>query len=105
MTNWISACGLNDIEQEGARRFDHAGRTYALYRSPQDEVFCTDGLCTHEAVHLADGLVMDYEIECPKHSGMFDYRTGEAKRLPACRNLNTYAARIVGGTVQVHLPE
>jgi nitrite reductase/ring-hydroxylating ferredoxin subunit len=27
-------------------------------------------------------MVMDYEIECPKHSGIFDIRTGEAKRLP-----------------------
>lgn len=104
MTNWISACNLNDIEQEGARRFDYGGRTYALYRSPDDEVFCTDGLCTHEAIHLADGLVMDYEVECPKHSGMFDYRTGEAKRLPACKNLNTYAARVENGVVLVEMP-
>lgn len=72
--SWISACRLDDIEQEGVIRFDHGGRTYAVYRSPEDEVFCTDGLCSHEAIHLADGLVMDYEIECPKHSGAFDYR-------------------------------
>lgn len=102
--NWVSACRLDDIEQEGARRFDHGGRTYALYRSPADEVFCTDGLCTHEAIHLADGLVMDYEVECPKHSGVFDYRTGAAKRLPACKNLNVYAARVEHGAVLVELP-
>lgn len=104
MSNWISACRFDDIEQEGAHRFDHAGRSYALYRSPDDDVFCTDGLCTHEAVHLADGLVMDYEIECPKHFGVFDYRTGEAKRLPACANLNVYAARVDDGLVFVELP-
>lgn len=104
MTNWISACRLADIEQEGTRRFDHAGKTYAIYRSPDDEVFCTDGLCTHEAIHLADGLVMDYEIECPKHSGVFDYRTGAAKRLPACKNLNTYATRIEDGAVMIEVP-
>lgn len=99
--NWISACQLDDIEQEGVRRFDHGGRTFAIYRSPDDEVFCTDGLCTHESIHLADGLVMDYEIECPKHSGVFDYRTGKAKRPPACLNLNTYQAKVEDGTVMV----
>ena len=99
MTNWISACSLDDIEQEGVRRFDHGGKTFAIYRSPEDEVFCTDGLCTHEAIHLADGLVMDYEIECPKHSGVFDYRTGHAKRLPACVNLKTYQAKVEDRTV------
>lgn len=44
---------------------------------------------------------MDYEIECPKHSGAFDYRTGEALRLPACRNLRTYAAEVVDGEVRI----
>jgi 3-phenylpropionate/trans-cinnamate dioxygenase ferredoxin subunit len=101
VANWISAGRLDDIEQEGVRRLDHDGRTFAIYRSPDDEVFCTDGLCTHEKVHLADGLVMDYEIECPKHSGAFDYRTGEAKRLPACVNLKSYPARIEDGAVFV----
>lgn len=102
--SWIVACQFSDIEQEGAIRFDHAGKTYAVYRSPEDEVFCTDGLCTHEAIHLADGLVMDYEIECPKHSGVFYYRTGEARRLPACKNLGTYGARVEDGAVLVDLP-
>jgi len=101
--NWILACKVDEIEQEGAVRFDHAGKTYAIFRSPTDEIYCTDGLCTHEAIHLADGLVMEYEIECPKHSGVFDYRTGQAKRLPACKNLNVYETRIDNGVVHLLL--
>ena len=103
MTGWISACKLDEIEQEGVTRFDYGGRTFAIYRSPVDEVFCTDGLCTHESVHLADGLVMDYEIECPKHAGAFDYRTGEPRRLPPCVNLRTYPAKVDAGQVLVEL--
>ncbi|CAN7384305.1 MocE family 2Fe-2S type ferredoxin [Mesorhizobium sp. LjRoot246] len=105
MSSWITVCGLDDIEQEGARRFDHEGRTYAVFRSPVDEVFCTDGLCTHGAVHLADGLVMDYEVECPKHAGAFDYRTGAAKRLPPCVNLKTYPARVEAGAVLIAISQ
>jgi 3-phenylpropionate/trans-cinnamate dioxygenase ferredoxin component len=103
MANWIEVAPLDDIEQEGVIRFDHGGRTYAVYRSPDDKVFCTDGLCTHERVHLADGLVMDYEIECPKHQGGFDYRTGEALRLPACVNLRSYPAKIEDGWVSIDI--
>ncbi|KUM25092.1 Rieske family ferredoxin [Mesorhizobium loti] len=103
MTGWIRACGLDDIEQEGARRFDNDCKTYAVFRSAIDEVFCTDGLCTHEAVHIADGLVMDYEVECPKHAGAFDYRTGAAKRLPPCINLKTYPAKVEAGEMMVAL--
>ncbi len=102
-TTWITALPLDQIEPEDVARFDHGGRTFAIFRGPDDSVHCTDGLCTHEAIHLADGLVMDFEIECPKHSGAFDYRTGEAMRLPACKNLRTYPAQVVDGQVQIAL--
>jgi len=105
MGNWATACRLDDIEPEGVVRFDHGGRTFAIYRSPDDEVFCTDGLCTHEKVHLAEGLVVDYEIECPKHGGVFDYRTGEPLRLPPCVNLRCYPARVEDGAVQIEITE
>ena len=101
MSGWITACRLDDIEQEGVARFDHGSKTFAVYRAPDDSVWCTDGLCSHEAVHLADGLVIDFEIECPKHNGAFDYRTGEAIRLPPCVNLRTYPAENVDGEVRI----
>ena len=68
MPQWINACGSDDVRAEDVIRFDYNGRTFTMIRSPDDEYFCTDGLCTHEAVHLCDGLVMDYAIECPKHN-------------------------------------
>lgn len=103
MSNWVRACAKGDIETEDLIRFDHGDRTFAVYRSHKDEFFCTDGLCTHEKVHLCDGLVMDYIIECPMHNGQFDYRTGEAKRSPACENLATYPVRLDGDSVMVDI--
>lgn len=84
-------------------RCDHSGATYAIYRSPEDEFFATDGLCTHKRVHLADGLVMDNIVECPKHNGRFDYRTGAAKGAPVCVNLRTYPTRVDGGDVFIEI--
>ncbi|TNF22875.1 MAG: Rieske family ferredoxin [Rhodobacteraceae bacterium] len=103
MAQWIDACATDDIDEEDLIRFDHGDRTFAIYRSPKDEYFCTDGLCTHEQVHLEDGLVMDYVIECPKHNGQFDYRTGEAKRAPVCVNLATYPVKVEDGRVFVEI--
>ena len=105
MSEWTKSCDLQNIEPEGVVRFDHAGKKYAIYRSLTDEVFCTDGLCTHENVHLADGLLMDYEIECPKHAGAFDIRTGTALRLPACKHLSTYDAKVENGYVMIRIYE
>lgn len=100
---WIDAMATDEIDEEDVVRWDHGGRTFAIYHSPDGEFFCTDGLCTHEAVHLAGGLVMDFEIECPKHNGRFDYRTGAPKRAPVCVALGTYRAKAEGGRVLVLL--
>ena len=101
--SWIEACAADDIEEEDVIRFDHDGRTFAVYRSPDDEYFATDGWCTHEKAHLADGLVMDNIIECPKHNGRFDYTTGQAKGAPVCVNLQTYPVKVENGTVFIQI--
>lgn len=103
MTEWIDAVAADEIDEEDVLRWDHGGRTFALYHAPDGSFYCTDGLCTHEQVHLAGGLVMDHLIECPKHNGQFDYRTGEAKRSPVCVNLATYPVKVEGGRVLVRL--
>jgi 3-phenylpropionate/trans-cinnamate dioxygenase ferredoxin subunit len=100
---WVDAIDAEEIDSEDVMRWDHGGRTYAIYRSPDDAYFATDGLCTHEQVHLAGGLVMDHLIECPKHNGQFDYRTGAAVRAPVCVNLRTYPVKVAGGRVFVEL--
>lgn len=103
MSEWIEVCGRDDIDEEDVIRFDHAGKTYAVYRSPQDTFHATDGLCTHEKIHLADGLVMDDIIECPKHNGRFNYKTGDARGAPVCVNLQTYPVKVEGDTVFIQV--
>lgn len=103
MSVWIEACAVDDIDEEDVIRFDHAGRTFAIYRSPDDRFFATDGLCTHERVHLSGGLVMDDIIECPKHNGRFNYRTGAGQGAPICADLKTYPVRVEAGTVYLQV--
>ena len=99
--NWVVACAKDDIEPEDVIRFDHGGHVYAIYRSPDDEYYATDGICTHEHAYLSDGLVLDNIIECPKHNGRFDYRTGAAKGAPVCVNLKTYKVKVDDGNVLI----
>jgi 3-phenylpropionate/trans-cinnamate dioxygenase ferredoxin component len=103
MSNWIEACAEGAVDEEDVMRFDHGGKTFAIYRSPEDNYYATDGLCTHEKVHLADGLVMDHIIECPKHNGRFDYTTGAAKSAPVCVNIKTYPVKVEGGKVLIQI--
>ena len=101
--NWVEACAVGDVDEEDVIAFDHGGRTYAIYHSPDGDFYATDGLCTHEDFPLADGLVMDNIIECAKHNGRFDYRTGEAKGAPVCVNLKTYPVKVEAGKVLIDL--
>lgn len=104
MAEWIRVCPVDELDPEDVIRFDHPdGRTFAVYRGPDGAPFATDGLCTHERVHLADGLVMDHQIECPKHNGRFDIRTGEALRAPVCVDLATYPARLSGDYIEIEV--
>jgi 3-phenylpropionate/trans-cinnamate dioxygenase ferredoxin subunit len=100
---WTKVCNLGDIQKEDMIRFDHAGRAFAIYRTTDDKYYATDGLCTHEKVHLTGGLVMGHIVECPKHNGRFDFTTGEAKGAPVCVNLKTYAVKVEAGVVFIGL--
>ncbi|MCY4140809.1 MAG: Rieske 2Fe-2S domain-containing protein, partial [Rhodobacteraceae bacterium] len=53
MAEWIDACAAGDIDAEDVIRFDHGGRTFIIVRDHEDNYYCTDGLCTHEDVHLS----------------------------------------------------
>jgi 3-phenylpropionate/trans-cinnamate dioxygenase ferredoxin subunit len=101
---WTLACDTSDIDEEDLIRFDHGTATYAIYHSPDGKFYATAGRCTHEEVHLCDGLVMGNTIECPKHNGQFDYRTGEAKRAPVCINLKTFPVKVEGSSVYIEVP-
>jgi 3-phenylpropionate/trans-cinnamate dioxygenase ferredoxin subunit len=102
---WIKVCKTDDIESEDVIRFDHGDRTFAIYRTADDKFYATDGLCTHQQIHLAGGFVMDNLIECPKHNGRFDFTTGKAMGAPVCVDLKTYPTKIEGGEVFIQLSD
>jgi len=101
MAEWTAACAADDIDPEDIIPFDYAGRAYAIYRSPDDSYYATDGHCTHEQTLLCDGLVEGGVIECPKHNGRFDYASGKALGAPVLVNLRTYPVKVIEGTVYI----
>ena len=103
MHNWTRACAADDVDAEDVIRFDHAGQTFAVYRSPDDQFFATAGICTHENTCLADGLVMGDVIECPKHNGRFNYKTGRGLGAPIIENLRTYPIKVEDGDVFIDI--
>ena len=100
--NWIEVANADSIEMEDLIRFDYGDKTFCIYRI-EDGYYATDGMCTHEAVHLEDGLVMDDEIECPMHQGIFNIKTGEAVSPPACEDIKTYPVKVENDLVYINI--
>jgi Na+-transporting NADH:ubiquinone oxidoreductase subunit F len=100
---WIEVCAAADLAVEDVIRFDHARRTFAIYRDSDGALYATDGICTHGNTHLADGLVKDGLIECPKHNGRFQLKDGAPARPPVCRALATYPVENRGGRLWLNV--
>ena len=103
MSRWVPAVPTHEIDDEDVVPFSHDGVDYAIYRSPAGEFYATAGHCTHERQMLCNGLVLGSIVECPKHNGRFDYRTGEAKGAPVLVNLQTYPTRVDDGVVHLEI--
>jgi 3-phenylpropionate/trans-cinnamate dioxygenase ferredoxin subunit len=102
MSEWVMVGPLSSLEDEDVTRFDHAGRSLAIYRIGET-AYATDDFCTHEKARLSEGLLLDRVIECPKHNGRFDIRTGRALSAPARIALQSYKVKISDGVVYVEI--
>jgi Na+-transporting NADH:ubiquinone oxidoreductase subunit F len=100
---WISVCDATLLHAEDVIRFDHAQKTYAIYRDAEEALYATDGICTHGNTHLADGLVKGRIVECPKHNGRFNLSDGSPARAPICRGLATYPVQERQGQIWLNV--
>lgn len=100
---WIDVCAGSLLTHEDVMRFDCDTQTFAIYKSADNALYATDGICTHGNTHLADGLVKGDIIECPKHNGRFDIRDGSVKRPPVCVALKTYQVEERDGRIFLNL--
>jgi Na+-transporting NADH:ubiquinone oxidoreductase subunit F len=100
---WIEVCASDALKKEDVIRFDHDGKSYAIYRTSDNRLYASDGICTHGNAHLADGFVKGTLIECSKHNGRYDVRDGSPQRLPVCVALKTYPVREQEGRLSLNL--
>lgn len=100
---WVEVCAASDLRAQDALRFDFGRRTFAIYREADGTLFATDGICTHGNTHLADGLVKDGQIECPKHNGRFNLHDGSPARAPVCRAIATYPVQERAGRLWINV--
>jgi 3-phenylpropionate/trans-cinnamate dioxygenase ferredoxin subunit len=102
MADWTFVCNTSDVDFEDQYRFDHNDQTYCSYHL-EDGFYATDGLCTHEDIHLVDGLIDGEEIECPMHLGVFNIKTGKVVMDPPCEDLKTFNLKVEDEKIFIEL--
>lgn len=99
----IEVCADSDLPKGEVVRFDFDHKTYAVYRTDEDELYATEGICTHGNAHLGDGVVIGDMIECPKHNGRYSLKDGLPRRAPVCIGINTYKTFAGNGKIYMKL--
>ncbi len=94
---------LDEIEPGTARVVDVGGRSIALCRVEDGDLYAIENRCTHDDGPLGEGELDGDRIECPRHGALFDVTTGRAVTLPAIGEVRCYAVTVDDGQVQIEV--
>jgi 3-phenylpropionate/trans-cinnamate dioxygenase ferredoxin component len=102
MPDFVRACALEEVPEDGAVRVVLSGTPVAVVRA-EGQVYAIRDVCSHENVPLSEGDVDGTTIECWLHGSRFDLETGQPTGLPATKPVPVYPTKIDGGDVLVRL--
>ncbi len=106
MQEWVTLCSVSELGPGQREVFGVEGRWIAVF-NVGGRYYAIEDLCTHDGNVLAFDLqdrpskLVDYEIECPRHGGRFDIRSGKATRSPAEIDVPWFQVRAEGGNLQI----
>ncbi|MBL8383257.1 MAG: non-heme iron oxygenase ferredoxin subunit [Burkholderiales bacterium] len=98
MSEWTEVARAADVPEEGTLPVNVGGEPVCLYNLG-GEIFATHDICSHGNANLSEGFIVEGQIECPFHQGMFDIRTGEATAAPCTVPIRTYPTKVENGVV------
>jgi len=102
MSNFIAVAKTTDLKPGQMKSYPVDGKR-VLVANWQGTFFATQDLCTHDNGTLSDGELVDGDIECPRHGGRFDLKTGAVTALPPMFPIKTYAVQVEGDDIRVNV--
>ncbi len=108
MAAWLTLCPSREIPHGHREVFGINGRWIAVFNI-SGKYYAIEDLCTHDGNILAfdrydqPSKIEGHEIECPRHGGRFDLRSGKATRSPADIDVAWFEVRIENGDIQIFI--
>ena len=103
MADFQTVCKLADLKPGEGKTVQVAGQLVALFLV-DGRVYAIDDVCPHMGASLGAGLVEGDAVTCPWHAWRFRVTDGTWLNSPRVK-IPCYAARVVGGDVQVRPPD
>lgn len=100
----LFVCEVEKMENAAKKRFMVKGMA-VMIANVEGEFFATQDTCTHAQASMSAGHLHGFMIECPRHGGAFDLRTGEAKILPVVTALKTYKVIVEDGKIYIEMSD
>jgi nitrite reductase/ring-hydroxylating ferredoxin subunit len=112
MTWRTTGLTVADVPEASPRELVVGSRTLALVRAGE-ELYALDGICPHQGGPLTDGTVEQGRLVCPLHGAAFAIESGAVVADPfgieppegAVAAVRAFPARVVGGRVEVDVPD
>lgn len=102
MAEFVTVTRLEDLLPGTLKTF-FVGEQHLALANVDGQVFAIEDVCTHDDGPLGEGEIDGYQVECPRHGGRFDLRTGAATAFPAVLGVKTYEVKVEGSEIKVAL--
>src|SRR3989344_910295 len=105
MEDFIKVASENQITDGSIRPFKVNGVALAI-ANLDGQFYAIADVCTHDGGDLGEGEVVDgCCVECPRHGGKFDLKTGDVTGPPPTVKIKTYEVKLEGDDIYVFLEE
>lgn len=103
MSTFVPVAKESDIPPGEVAVVQAGGKSLCLGHLEDGTWGAIDNVCTHDGGTLGEGDLDGTCVECPRHGGQFDIRTGAVRAMPPVFPVNAYPVRVVDGRVEVDL--
>lgn len=100
MPRSVKVAESTDIPVGGKIVVEIDGVEIAVFNVDNEQYYAVEDICSHDGGPLGEGELIDtYEVECPRHGGRFDIRTGKALVMPAFEPIEAYPVTAQDGGI------
>ena len=100
---FVTVAKVGEIPEGGIKVVRLDDQSVAIFHVG-DGYYALEDVCTHDGGPLAEGVLEDHVIECPRHGARFDVATGAVLSPPAMAPVPRYDVRVSGDEIQVAWP-